>query len=79
MSISKEKSKKLDGILGKINKKFGDGMVSSLSDVAQDLEIQFHKTPSYELNAMLGGGFCKGRIIELYGQSGCGSKYCPYC
>ncbi len=72
MAISKEKQKRVNAIMAKVNKKFGDNSINQLSEVAKDLEVQFHKTPSYELNAMLGGGFCRNRIVELYGQSGCG-------
>lgn len=72
MAISKEKQKALDSMMGKISKKYGEKSVSKLGDVIDDLKITFHKTPSHEVNAMLDGGMGKGRIIELYGNPGCG-------
>lgn len=72
MAISKDKQKALNAIMGKINKKFGDNTISKLVDVTEELRVTYHKTPSYELNAMLGGGLGKGKIIELFGQPGCG-------
>lgn len=74
MAISKDKKKKLDTVMGKINKKFGDKSISMLKDVADDLRVTFHKTPSHEVNAMLGGGIGKGKITELYGNPGCGRE-----
>lgn len=72
MAISKDKKKKLDTVMGKINKKFGDNSISILKDVADDLKVTFHKTPSHEVNAMLGGGFGRGKIVELYGANSSG-------
>jgi recombination protein RecA len=72
MAISKEKKKAVDAIMGKINKKFGDKAVSYLVDVEEELRVKFWKTPSHEINAMLGGGFGKGKIIELYGNNSSG-------
>lgn len=75
MAISKEKKKALDGIMGKVRKKFGDKSVSKLGDVVEDLRVTFHKTPSHEVNAMLDGGLGKGRIIEFFGNPGCGKTH----
>lgn len=72
MAISKDKKKRLDGVMGKIKKKFGDDSINKLSDVADELRVTYHKTPSHEVNAMLGGGLGRGRIAELFGQPGCG-------
>lgn len=75
MAVSKEKKKRLDSIMGKVNKKFGNNAVAKLGDVVEDLRVTFHKTPSHEVNAMLDGGLGKGRIIELYGNPGCGKTH----
>lgn len=72
MAISKDKKKALDGLLGKINKRFGTNSINYLVDVQEELRIKFFKTPSHEVNSVLGGGFGKGKIIELYGQNSCG-------
>lgn len=72
MAVSKDKKKSLDALMGKINKKFGANAIATLSDVEEDLRIQFYKTPSHEVNAMLGGGIGKGKIIELFGNNSSG-------
>lgn len=72
MAIAKDKKKALDSLMGKINKKFGTNSINYLVDIQEELRIKFYKTPSHEVNAMLSGGFGKGKIIELYGQNSCG-------
>ena len=72
MAISKDKKKAIDAIMGKINKQFGSNATNYLADIFEDLKIKFWKTPSHEVNAMLDGGFAKGKIIELYGQNSSG-------
>lgn len=72
MAISKEKKKAIDAIMGKVNKKFGLKSINYLVDVQEALRVKFWKTPSNEVNAMLGGGIGKGKIIELYGQNSSG-------
>lgn len=73
-TVSKAKKKNLAEVMGRINKKFGDNSISALKDVEDDLRVTFHKTPSHEVNAMLGGGFCRGKIVELYGQNSSGRE-----
>ena len=72
MPINKDKKKALDSMMGKINKKFGDGAINTVGAIQDKLAIGFVKTPSVEFNNMLHGGFCKGRIIELFGPQSSG-------
>lgn len=72
MPISKETKKVMDATLAKINKQFGDGAISYVSDVYDKLKLKFYETPSPEVNAILGGGFVAGRSIELAGNNSCG-------
>ena len=72
MAISKEKKKSLDSVMAKINKRFGDGAVSTVTNIKEKLTIKRIKTPSRELNAMLYGGLAKGKIIEIFGPEGSG-------
>lgn len=72
MAIEKDKKKALDSLMGKINKKFGTNSINYLVDIQEELKVKFWKTPSHEINSMLGGGFGKGKIIELYGNNSCG-------
>lgn len=72
MSIDKTKKKNIDALIGKINKKFGANAIATLKDVEEQLTVKYYKTPSHEVNAMLGGGIGKGKIVELYGQPSSG-------
>jgi recombination protein RecA len=72
MAISKDKKKIIDGVLGKINKKFGAGITDYLVNIQEELKIKFFKTPSHEVNLMLGGGIGKGKIVEFYGANSSG-------
>lgn len=70
--MDKNKKKSINALLSDMNKKFGVNSISVLSDIENELKINFFKTPSNEVNAMLGGGIPKGKIIELYGQASSG-------
>ena len=63
MGVSKEALEKVRGAYGKES-------VMKLSDSPSDVE--FLSTGSLELDYMLGGGFPKGRIIEIYGAESVG-------
>ena len=58
--------------LGELNKKYGTNVVGIGKDMKEQLKIEYIKTPSLELNAMLGGGFAKGKVIEVYGPNSSG-------
>lgn len=72
MAISAEKKKGLSNVLAQMNKRFGAGVVALAKDKEDELKTEFIRTPSHEFNAMLGGGFAKGRIVELYGENSSG-------
>ena len=69
-TIAKEKQKKLDEAMSKINKQFGTGTVTKASDAGEKLVKRIIKTPSIEFNNMLYGGI--GNIVELYGPESSG-------
>lgn len=70
--MDKNKLKSINALLKDINGKFGTDSVSILSEVEDELKVKFFKTPSHEVNAMLGGGIAKGKIIELFGANSSG-------
>ena len=72
MALDKSKLKNINALLKDINTKFGTDSVSILSDVEDELKVKFYKTPSHEVNAMLGGGIAKGKITELFGANSSG-------
>ena len=71
MALDKDKMKRLNGVIAGINKKFNNS-VNFVSKIKDELEIKYYPTPSYEYNAMLGGGIAKGKIIEFYGENSSG-------
>lgn len=71
MAISKEKKDALSNLMKGI-KKDTKVDVSFASDIEEQLKIKYYKTPSYEVNAILGGGIPKGKIVELFGEHSCG-------
>lgn len=72
MAISKDKKKALDGVLDKINKKFGNKTVDYAVNKKDELTIKRLKFPSHEFNIMLHGGIAEGRIIEFAGDQSTG-------
>lgn len=71
---AKEKKKLLDKAMGAINKKAGRTVIGRATDpeIADLVTISFLPTPSVEMNVMLGGGFPRGKIIELFGEHASG-------
>jgi recombination protein RecA len=61
--------KDLESILGKINSDFGEGSIMRLGD-AGDMKIERISTGALTLDLALGGGLPKGRIVEVFGDSG---------
>lgn len=68
--MDNDKKKALEGAMGKINKKFGAGTVTTASAAKDKLTKRTIKTPSIEFNNMLGGGM--KAFIELYGPPSSG-------
>lgn len=71
MAMSKEKRDFLKKEIAMINKNLKTN-VGFASDQMEHLRIKYIKTPSLVVNTMLGGGFPRGRIVELFGESGSG-------
>lgn len=69
-----EKKKLLNKVMGDINKKAGRTVIGRTTDpeIADLVRIEFLPTPSVEMNVMLGGGFPRGKIIELFGEHASG-------
>lgn len=69
-----DKRKLLNKVMGDINKKAGRTVIGRTTDpeIAELVRIDFMPTASVEMNLMLGGGFPKGKIIELFGEHASG-------
>ncbi len=75
---SVEKTDKNDGknealklAISQITKQFGDGSIMKLGD-AKKIDVELFSSGSLSLDLALGGGFPKGRIIEIYGPESSG-------
>ena len=54
-----------------INKQFGDGAIRRLGDTTT-VDVELFSSGSLSLDLTLGGGYPKGRIIEIYGPESSG-------
>jgi recombination protein RecA len=54
-----------------INKQFGDGAIRRLGDTST-VDVELFSSGSLSLDLVLGGGYPKGRIIEIYGPESSG-------
>jgi recombination protein RecA len=61
----------LDGVLNQIDRSYGRGSVVRLGD-ADAMRVDSIGSGSLTLDAALGGGFPKGRVIEIYGPESSG-------
>lgn len=68
------KQAKLQETMDLINKQYGKGAVMKLGDNVESLQIETFSSGSLSLDIALGGGFPKGRIIELYGAESSGKS-----
>ncbi|MBR3594641.1 recombinase RecA [Candidatus Saccharibacteria bacterium] len=70
---SKNDAKKqaLNLAIAQITKTFGDGSIMKLGD-AKKIDVQLIPSGSLSLDLALGGGYPKGRIIEIYGPESSG-------
>lgn len=71
MANNNEKKASLDSALAGITKQFGAGSIMTLGDHAK-LDVETFSSGSIALDEALGGGFAKGRIIEIYGPESSG-------
>ena len=65
------KSQALDLAIAQITKQFGDGSIMRLGNT-QKIDVELFSSGSLSLDLALGGGFPKGRIIEIYGPESSG-------
>lgn len=79
--MAKEKSDKTDDVKGKakaldlaveqIEKQFGSGSIMKLGE-AQRVDVERFSAGSVSIDRALGGGYPKGRVIEIYGPESSG-------
>lgn len=62
----------LDGVLSQIERNYGRGSVVRLGDDPASLQIETISSGALTLDAALGGGYPKGRVIEIYGPESSG-------
>lgn len=65
------KKSDLEHTLSTINREFGNGSIMRLGD-ASHMNVRTFSSGSTELDVALGGGYPRGRIIEIYGPESSG-------
>ncbi|MBQ3309504.1 recombinase RecA [Candidatus Saccharibacteria bacterium] len=65
------KSQALNLAIAQITKQFGDGSIMKLGE-AKKIDVELLPSGSLSLDLALGGGYPKGRIIEIYGPESSG-------
>ncbi|NJR60638.1 MAG: recombinase RecA [Cyanobacteria bacterium CRU_2_1] len=65
------KKSDLEHTLSTINREFGNGSIMRLGD-ASHMNVKTFSSGSTELDVALGGGYPRGRIIEIYGSESSG-------
>ena len=70
-SVSREKDKALNLVLGQIERNFGKGSIMRLGD-ASSMRVETISTGALTLDLALGGGYPKGRVVEVYGPESSG-------
>lgn len=70
-STNDAKLKALGLAMDQITKQFGDGSIMKLGD-AKRVDVELLPSGSLSLDIALGGGYPKGRIIEIYGPESSG-------
>ena len=68
---SKEKDKALSLVLGQIERNFGKGSIMRLG-AASRMRVETISTGALTLDLALGGGYPKGRVVEVYGPESSG-------
>jgi len=62
----------LDKVLAGLNKTYGQGTVHKMKDFGSEMKVEMMSTGSLSIDILLGGGFAKGRIAEVYGPESSG-------
>jgi recombination protein RecA len=70
-SMDPSKRAALDGVLNQIERSYGRGSIVKLGD-ADHMRVDCISSGSLTLDAALGGGFPKGRVVEIYGPESSG-------
>ena len=70
-SSSNEKDKALNLVLGQIERNFGRGSIMRLGDASR-MKVETISTGALTLDLALGGGYPKGRVVEVYGPESSG-------
>lgn len=65
------KNQALDLAIAQITKQFGDGSIMKLG-ATRNIDVELLPSGSLSLDLALGGGYPKGRIIEIYGPESSG-------
>ena len=65
------KKSALEGVMNQIEKSYGKGSIMKLGD-ADSMNVDSISTGALTLDAALGGGFPKGRVVEIYGPESSG-------
>ena len=68
---SNGKSEALKLAIAQITKQFGDGSIMKLGETPK-MDVELLPSGSLSLDLALGGGYPKGRIIEIYGPESSG-------
>tara|TARA_Y100001968_G_scaffold70591_1_gene61740 strand:+ start:286 stop:1422 length:1137 start_codon:yes stop_codon:yes gene_type:complete len=68
---SNEKDKALNLVLGQIERNFGKGSIMRLGDASR-MRVETISTGALTLDLALGGGYPKGRVVEVYGPESSG-------
>ncbi len=68
---SDERDKALNLVLGQIERNFGKGSIMRLGD-ASKMRVETISTGALTLDLALGGGYPKGRVVEVYGPESSG-------
>ena len=70
-SPDKDKDKALSVVLNQIERNFGKGAIMRLGDATR-MKVETISSGALTLDLALGGGFPKGRVIEIYGPESSG-------
>ena len=66
------KKQALQNVLTSIEKQFGKGSIMKFSDDSPLPEVDFISSGSLKVDTITGGGFPRGRIVEIYGPESSG-------
>ena len=69
--IDPQRDKALNLVLGQIERNFGKGSIMRLGDASR-MRVETISTGALTLDLALGGGYPKGRVVEVYGPESSG-------